>query len=114
MDTGTGSTSDTGMMDSTTGDTTSDTGMMDTTTTTGGNMVCDPEIIDNICVECVKANCCTQLEACIGDVACSCAYDCVTQGNDPVQCQADCGANNAVSNALLLCGQLSCGAECIP
>jgi hypothetical protein len=35
-------------------------------------------------------------------------------GGDPIQCQIMCNANNATTNALLICGQINCGAECIP
>ncbi|MCA9698359.1 MAG: hypothetical protein KC431_12595, partial [Myxococcales bacterium] len=85
-----------------------------TTDTTGGMDVCDPDLLDLPCLECIKASCCTQIVACLGDAACSCAYDCVTMGGDPVQCQSDCNAVNGVTNALLFCGQLNCANDCTP
>jgi hypothetical protein len=34
-------------------------------------------------------------------------------GGDPLTCQANCNANNPVSNAALLCGQTNCLAQCL-
>ena len=112
-DTGTNS-ADTDVDEGSSDDGSSDDGSSDDESTgdTGGN-ICEPDLQDVPCAVCVKDACCAEVEACEFDVPCTCAYDCILDGNNPLTCQSDCAANTPVSQALLLCGQSNCLGQCL-
>jgi hypothetical protein len=51
--------------------------------------------------------------ACLDSMPCVCALLCVQQGGDPLQCQANCMANDQATNGLLACGQQFCLQQCL-
>jgi hypothetical protein len=68
---------------------------------------------DPPCLECAKVSCCDQVTSCLQSVPCTCAFNCILMGGDPLQCQADCLANDPASNALITCGQQFCLQQCL-
>ena len=73
--------------------------------------VCTPEMDDSPCIDCLKQQCCSEIEACVQDGACACWADCLQDG-DFTDCGI-CGVPNDLLDQLLICAegcQLECGA----
>ena len=111
----------TAMTTAMTTDMTTDATSATTDPTGGGGNICDPDPMDDMCVACVKMNCCPQLEACEMDgdetMGCACFQACVAEGGAPVgQCDGQCGVNvfdmGSPTGALGGCTLGMCAAEC--
>jgi hypothetical protein len=88
---------------------------------TGTASICDPDAADDECAMCVKANCCTALEACDADgdaaAGCNCYQACVNAGGGPIgDCDMTCGVNpfapGTPTGDLASCTIGMCGQAC--
>jgi hypothetical protein len=80
-------------------------------TGTGGNM-CPPMPGDSQCTQCAKMNCCSDVNACQGDMTCTCWVGCLGQGGTFQSCTQLCGQTDMTTNALFQCAGTQCQGMC--
>ena len=82
---------------------------------TGGmnEAVCLPKDGDTKCSQCIKGQCCAELDVCAADMACACLIAC-TSGKQQ-NCYSKCGVSwdHPPWSALVSCRTFKCGFDCL-
>jgi hypothetical protein len=86
---------------------------MNTATSTGaGTFDCTPDPMGDPCIECAKANCCMEIQTCVGDAECGACITCVQQTGDITQCIGMCNQSDPRTGALGQCVIGACAGDC--
>lgn len=95
-----------------TGDTTSADSGTDGGSTTGAAQSCRDVFGGNLpCLMCAEAECCDEIDLCLGQPECDCFIVCVEMGTPPPLCQAMCDPASGAA-ALTTCLMTACTFDC--
>jgi hypothetical protein len=75
-----------------------------------GGFSCDPDAMGSPCIECAKASCCNQAQACFESALCAQCIQCAQSAANPLECvdSGDCDLGDAATSMLLNCVQTNC------
>jgi hypothetical protein len=83
----------------------------------GGNPVdeCPPDPGDDICMECLKDECCDRITACMADDRnCGPCLACILEEHDINACNFDCDVSDDTTGDMVVCMYNSCQEPCVP